>query len=395
MRRPVLSLLFFLFAILLPVTGAVWFVLISVPGELKLEKTNFSALEGWAKSDHDPTLQAFLKSCESIGNKPLGLSLPDTTTQDISTAFRASCEAAVENPSSNFFENHFDVYQMSVGWKDEGLLTGYYEPLLEASLEPDPDYPVALHRNPGDLITVDLGQFRENLEGTQLVGRLEGNRVVPYHSREEIVSGALEGRDLELLWVKDPVNAFFVQVQGSGRAKLVDGTVLRIGYGGKNGHPYTSIGRVLADEGQLELENVSLQTIRGWLADNPDQMNNILNRNASYVFFQLLETDGPIGSAGAVLTAGRSLATDPRYIPLGLPVWISGEMPDLDNPENKAQPLQRLFIAQDTGGAIKGELRGDVFWGFGESAEILAGHMKHKAEFYLLLPKGAIGEGAD
>lgn len=393
------NLYFFLLilAVVIPVALALWFTIEREPAKLTFKEQTFSNLKGWGADDQSGAFEAFLKSCQTLTEKP-ALGIPERfQTVEYVLAFAEVCRIADERKevyratdaaARTFFEEYFTPYQLKVGRKKLGQLTGYYEPLLEASLRPDPDYPVPLYLNPDDQIIIDLGKFRDSLKGTTLTGRLQGNEIVPYYSREEIEGGALAGQGLEFIWVKDPINAFFLQVQGSGRAKLPDGSFVGIGYAGKNGHTYTSIGRVMVEEGIMELEDVSLQTIRAWLEDHPDQLERMLNQNASYVFFRPLEDGaGPFGKSEAALTPGRSLAIDPRFIPLGLPLWIAGEKPSLTNPAEENESFQRLLITQDVGGAIKGELRADVFWGFGENAEILAGHMNHEGAFYLLIPK--------
>lgn len=393
------NLYFFLLilAVVIPVALALWFTIEREPAKLAFKEKTFSSLKGWGADDQSEAFVAFLKSCQTLTAKP-ALGIPERfQTVGYVLAFAEVCRVADEGKGAftasgaaarTFFEEYFTPYQLKVGRKKLGQLTGYYEPLLEASLRPDPGYPVPLYLNPDDQITIDLGKFRDSLKGTTLTGRLEGDELVPYFSREEIEGGALAGQGLEFIWVKDPINAFFLQVQGSGRAKLPDGSFVGIGYAGKNGHTYTSIGRVMVEEGIMELEDVSLQTIRAWLEENPDQLERMLNQNASYVFFRPLEDGaGPFGKSEAALTPGRSLAIDPRFIPLGLPLWIAGEKPSLANPAEDNEAFNQLLIAQDVGGAIKGELRADVFWGFGDNAEILAGHMNHEGAFYLLIPK--------
>ncbi|MCH8347726.1 MAG: murein transglycosylase A [Proteobacteria bacterium] len=396
MRRLLFPFALLLLFVALPIVGALW--LASGEARLSFRETRFSDLEGWAEDGPSRAFEAFLKSCATLTSKSSSPVPEYFEASEYHNAFAGVCvlaEAGKDRFSKSnqaartFFENNFTPYRLRVGWKSKGRLTGYYEPLLEASLTPHPDYPVPLHGNPGDQITVDLGKFRENLKGTTFVGRLEGRKVIPYYTREEILDGALEGRGLEILWVKDPFSAYNIQIQGSGRARLPDGTFIGIGYAGKNGHANTLAGRVLVAEGYMEKDQVSLQSIKKWLEQNPGKLEYILNKNASYVFFRLLEEgDGPFGSAGAALTAERSIAVDPAYIPLGLPVWISGSAPDPDNPTGDPIRFRRLFIAQDTGGVIKGELRADIFYGFGERAEVIAGHMNNQGAFTLLLPNG-------
>ena len=369
MRRLLFPIALLLLFVALPVIGALW--LASGEARLSFREIRFSDLEGWAEDGPGRAFEAFLKSCATLSGKsspPVPEYFEASEYHDAFTGVCVLAEAGKDQFSENgeaartFFENNFTPYRLRVGWKSKGRLTGYYEPLLEASLTPHPDYPVPLHGNPGDQITIDLGKFRENLKGTTFVGRLEGRKVIPYYTREEILDGALEGRDLEILWVKDPFSAYNIQIQGSGRARLPDGTFIGIGYAGKNGHANTLAGRVLVAEGYMEKDQVSLQSIKKWLEQNPGKLEYVLNKNASYVFFRLLEEgDGPFGSAGAVLTAERSIAVDPAYIPLGLPVWISGSAPDPGNPTGDSIRFRHLFIAQDTGGVIKGELRADIF----------------------------------
>jgi membrane-bound lytic murein transglycosylase A len=267
---------------------------------------------------------------------------------------------------------------------------------------------VPLYRRPRDLVAVDLGEFREALRGQRIAGRLAGDRLVPYADRAAIEDGALAGRRLELLWVDDPIDAFFLQVQGSGRVELPNGTSVRVGYDGQNGHPYFAIGRELVERGEMPLEQVSMQSIAAWLRAHPDEAPAVTARNASYVFFRELEGDGPVGSQGVALTPERTLAVDVEFLPLGAPVWVDTVYPPeeesaapqtaaaevagavavaQDLPLPPPPPLQRLFVAQDTGGAIRGPVRGDVFWGAGDRAASIAGRMRSEGRLWLLLPR--------
>lgn len=239
-----------------------------------------------------------------------------------------------------------------------------------------------LYRRPPSLISVDLGLFRPELAGTRIAGKVVGNRLHPFDSRAEIEAGALTGHGLELLWVDDPVAAFFLHVQGSGRVKLADGGVVRIGYDGSNDLPFLAIGRSLVAEGVLDRRHASMQSIRDWLRANPERGRQMMARNARFVFFRELDGDGPIGAEGVALTPGRSLAVDPAFVPLGAPLWL-----DTHWPGAPARPLRRLVVAQDAGAAIKGPVRGDLFWGFGEAALAEAGRMKSTGRYYLLLPR--------
>jgi membrane-bound lytic murein transglycosylase A len=245
---------------------------------------------------------------------------------------------------------------------------------------------VPLYRTPPDLVTADLGLFRPAFAGERIAGRVDGTALKPYAKRAEIERGALAGRGLELVWVDDAADAFFLHIQGSGRVTLEDGSVVRVGYAGGNGHAYTAIGRELARRGVMAPEDVSMQSLRAWLANNPDEAQALMEVNDSYVFFRILEGEGPLGSQGVVLTPGRSLAVDARFLPLGAPVWLA-----TTDPVDAARPLRRLTVAQDTGGAIRGPARADLFWGHGADAAERAGRMRQEGELYLLLPR-ALGD---
>lgn len=372
------------------------------PPEPRLDLTpvSFADLPGWDADSQGKALVAFRRSCARIArladDRPLGALAAAGRVGD----WRAPCAAAEDVPAADdaaarrFFETWFAPFAASDRGVREGLFTGYFEPLLDGSRTRDSRYRVPLYGRPADLVTVDLGLFADDLAGRRIAGRVDGGRLRPYESRAEIMSGALAGRAPVLVWVDDPVDAFFLQVQGSGRVRLREGGVLRLGYAASNGHPYVSIGRVLVARGALAPEAVSLQTIRRWIAAHPDEAAALLAANPSYVFFRELAGDGPLGSQGAPLTPGRSLAVDRRYIPLGVPVFLAGTMPAPEE-EGADRPLNRLLVAQDTGGAIRGPLRGDVFWGFGDRAAAIAGRMKHPGRLYLLLPRAAVLASGD
>ena len=243
-----------------------------------------------------------------------------------------------------------------------------------------------IHGLPVEHVTADLGLFHDDLAGREITGRVVDGVLRPYPRRGDIAQGALDGAASVLAWVDDPVDAFFLHVQGSGRISLADGGVMRVGYAGANGQAYRSIGRALVERGAFSLDEASLQTIRVWLAANPDQAAEVLALNPSYVFFRELTGDGPLGAQGVALTAGRSLAVDRDYLPLGAPIWLDIMAPSAE-PGGPDRTLRRLVVAQDIGGAIEGPLRGDLFWGFGPDAEWVAGHMKHPGGYVLLLPK--------
>lgn len=339
-----------------------------------LQEAAWSDLPGWLDDDPSLAWQALLRSCDAIVQKlhwkDVCASARDVANPDRDTA-------------RGFFEAHFKPYRaVDEDGYDEGLITGYYEPLLRGSRTANSRYRFPVYGVPDDLLVIDLTELYPELRGKRLRGRVEGRRVVPYYDRSNIEdgSGALSGK--ELLWVDDPIELFFLQIQGSGRVVLETGETIQLGYADHNGHPYRSIGRLLVDQGDLPLERASMQGIKAWAHRNPARVRELLNHNASYVFFRELPSDlpGPIGALGVPLTARRSIAVDQRIVPLGAPVYISTTFPLTD------QPLNRLMLAQDTGGAIRGAVRADFFWGFGEDAAREAGRMKQALRMWVLLP---------
>jgi membrane-bound lytic murein transglycosylase A len=347
-----------------------------VPPAAPLQAASWDAISGWLDDDLTQAWDAFRKSCSALQNQP---------------AWQAPCAAAAAlRPGDsemlrNFFEQYFTPYQVTnPDGGNDGLITGYYEPLLFGSRIPSKRYRHPLYAAPDDLLTVDLGAVYPELKNMRLRGRLQGNRVIPYYSRAEIDNGTAPLKGRELVWVDDAVDLFFLQIQGSGRVKLDNGEMVRVGYADQNGYPYKSIGKALVERGDLPLEKASLQGIKDWGKQNPDKLADLLNLNASYVFFREMpnNANGPLGAQGIPLTAGRSIAIDPRAIPLGAPVFLATTWP------NSAKPLQRLMIAQDTGGAIRGAVRADFFWGFGKDAGKEAGSMKQSGKMWVLLPKG-------
>jgi membrane-bound lytic murein transglycosylase A len=279
--------------------------------------------------------------------------------------------------------------QNPYGKPDSNTVTGYYEPLVRGSKVRGGPHQWPLYTVPADLLTIDLGKVYPELAGKRIRGKLEGNRVVPYESRAALEAG--NRKPSVVVWVNDPVDNFFLQVQGSGRVLLVDGPgagqTLRVAYADHNGHPYVSIGKWLADQGELPLAQTSMQNIRQWAKNHPGRVQEMLNANPALVFFkEELITDpeiGPKGAQGIALTAQRSVAVDTSFVPLGTPVFLATTMPA------SAQALNRLVFAQDTGTAIKGAARTDFYWGFGDDAGALAGRMKQSGQMWLLWPKQA------
>lgn len=341
-------------------------------------------LAGWHHDEPSLALEAFRRSCaESVRSISL---LP-------------ACIAVARYGYSNraaraFFARHFDAVR--IGAAGSGFLTGYYEPEIRGARVADARYATPLYRLPPDLVpfgtaTPRPAGFDPALKAAR---RLEDGTLAPYPDRAAIEAGALKGKGLEIVYV-DPVEAFFAQVQGSVRVRLADGTVLRLGYAGKNGHPYVPIARLLIERGEISRADMTADRLRGWLVTHPDAAPALMNANPSYVFFRIVEgakpNEGPIGTEGVPLTAGRSLAVDRAFTTLGTPLWIDGTRPSAIG---AARPLRRLVIAQDTGGAIKGAARGDLFVGTGDKAGRIAGRFKNPMTLYRLVPKGSVAECA-
>lgn len=284
----------------------------------------------------------------------------------------------------------FNVYE-SVGSDGRGtvLYTGYYEPILRGSLTSDETYRWPLYERPNDLMEIDLELFSSKFKGEKITARYDGSRIVPYFTREEIDShGVLSGRQLEIAWLEDPIDAFFLQIQGSGQILLEDGTTLRVNYAAWNGRPYRSIGALLINREIIKREEMSITRLREYLRDHPSQREEILNHNESYVFFRVVER-GPLGNIAVPLTPGRSIATDSRLFPKGGLVFVCAEKPIIDDSGTIIAwvPFSRFALNQDTGGVIKGPGRVDLFWGSGEAAGIPAGHMKSEGKLYFLVEK--------
>jgi len=336
----------------------------------------WSSLESWDADRQSDAWAGFLKSCQK-----LALAQWQEVCDLAETSGNLS-DAEVRE----FFEANFEARPVfAEGGETLGLITGYYEPLLHGSWERSEEYQYPLYGVPQDLLVVDLGAVYPQLKGMRLRGRLVGNRVIPYPDRAQLDGDPELLQGAEILWVNSPVDLFFLHVQGSGLVQLADGSILSVGYAEQNGHPYQSIGRVLVQMGELKREEVTLFTIRDWLKSNPTRLNEVLSKNPSYVFFELrdAQADGPTGALNVALTPRRSIAVDRNVIPLGAPVWLQTTLP------NEAQsPLNQLMLAQDTGGAIKGHVRADVFWGRGSEAEKMAGLMKQQGELFVLLPRG-------
>lgn len=408
---------------------------------LILIKTDFSHLPGWDKDDHNLALETLQKSCLIIAKqdpkKPFSSSIPQIGTfenwQKICLAINQVDRSNVAN-ARKFFEYWFKPYRIYNNFKTQGLFTGYYLPTLKCSLTKSEQYVEPIYAIPDDWVKVDLGIFDEKLKGRTIVGRVKNHLLSRYPDRAAIIKGAIDKKSKVLAWCDDKIDVAFAHVQGSaivqldsnqediqmsipadsagGKDKIPemyfpianDATVsvesqyficrppepkqFLIGYEGANGRSYTSIGKVLIKSKELTPQNSSMQDIRAWLMQHPEKIDTILNQNASYVFFRILKNVAPLGSQQVPLTPERSLAVDKKYLPLGVPIWL-----DTVAPETESQisvPFQHLLIAQDVGGAIKGIIRGDVYWGGGDKASFVAGHMKSQGGYWILLPRNNV-----
>ncbi len=362
---------------------------------LALSPSSFTELSGWESDKFSQALPALVGSCIGAPKESSGGGLGSLLVAH-ADVWRALCKQAAAIPPGEdravrrFLEENFSPWQVTNHGEREGLFTGYYEPELTGARRKKAPFVHPVYLSPRDSQVVDLGDFKRDLAGKKISGIVRGGIFRPYWDRAEIERGALAGRGLEMLWVEDPVALFFLQIQGSGRVRLPDGTIARIGYAGQNGHDYTAIGKVLIERGELTREEVSLQTIRHWLRAHPQQADEVMRTNRSYVFFRALP-GAPVGASGVELTPGRSLAVDTRFLPFGLPLWLEATFPALPAPPDLGRPteapLRRLVIPQDRGGAIKGPVRGDLFWGAGAEAEAIAGRMKQSGRLWLLWPR--------
>lgn len=331
------------------------------PDKLALVRAGFADVAGWANDDIGAAIPAMLRSCERIGRLPPETALGPANLMGRAGDWRAPCAGARRVPARDpaaarrFFESEFRVFRAVNAAGGDGFATGYYEAELKGARTPDARYRFPIYRPPADRAAYD---------------------------RAAIEAGALAGQGLEILWVDDARDAFFLHVQGSGRVAMNDGKTVRLGFAGRNGHAYTSIGRVLVERGLMAREDVTMKTIRDWIAAHPAEGAALMRENRSYIFFREIDGAGPLGAEGVPLTPERSAAVDPAHLPFGLPLFVATR-----DPLDPARPLARLAIAQDQGSAIKGPLRIDLFFGAGPKAEARAGALKHPAELFVLRPK--------
>ena len=334
----------------------------------------WSQISHWPNDDLVETLPALIQSCSALKKY---------------AAWETICKNIPESSNlavKDFYEDLFVPFKIiNDDGSEVGLITGYYEPLLKGSRTRSERYPYPIYSAPDDLVSVDTDQH-PSLKDYRGIARESAGQYVPYYTRKEIEEGLVNLSGKELFWVEDKVELFFLQIQGSGRIELEDGETVRVGFAKSNGHPYRSIGRILVERGDLPLSEASMQGIKNWGENNPTRLNELLRQNPSYVFFRILPENigGPIGSLGVPLTPERSIAVDNRYVPAGFPVFIETTQPNSD------QLLARLMYAQDRGGAIKGAIRADYFWGFGDEAGRLAGSMKQRVAMWALIPKSLV-----
>ncbi|MCE2871584.1 MAG: MltA domain-containing protein [Oxalobacteraceae bacterium] len=353
---------------------------VTAPSSIKpsdyLRRANFSDLPGWTEDDLRLSWPALLATCQALGKR--------AEWQEV-CRLSSEVNASDESMVRRYYETQFVPHQVrNLDGTTQGTATGYYEPLLRGARSRMGLYQTALYRVPDDLLTIDLSILYPELKNMRLRGKLAGGKVLPYSSRAELMTNdLLAGK--EIVWVDNPIDAFFLQVQGSGRVVIEpSGEIIRLAYADQNGHPYRSIGRYLVDRGELSIEQASMQGIKAWYLANPTRRDELLNANPSFVFFKeekiLDSSKGPKGSLGVPLTPQRSIAIDPQFVTLGAPVFLSTTHPKSES------PLQRLVLAQDTGGAIRNPVRADFFWGFGDQAGELAGRMKQSLIMWVLLP---------
>lgn len=378
-RRKHLLLPVSLLLVLVFLAAGLWWYLHPQPGPLVLKQAAFADLPGWSTSDPRAALSAFQRSCTALVKKAEGEAMGSYGGKV--GDWRGVCATAAQTKPSAaraFFETAFTPVEVRAGRVKEGRFTGYYEPEIAGSRVRQGRFQIPVYGRPDDLITVDLGAFRPALAGEKIAGRLEGGKLVPYAARAEIAAKGLPHAPI-LFYANDPIQLFFLHIQGSGRVVFEDGSQARVAYASQNGQPYTAIGKTLIARG-VPKNGMSLQVIRAWLQSHPGEAEAVMNSDASFVFFELQPlgnaTLGANGAQGVPLTPLASLAVDPRLHGLGTPVYVAGPW-----------PLGHLFVAQDIGGAIRGPIRGDVYFGYGAKAEANAGTMNQMGRFYALLPK--------
>jgi len=358
------------------------------PPHLELSRISFSDLPGWRDGNQAASLPALLRSCAALAKLPDDVKLG---VGGLARDWRKPCAeaASLDHPSDaaarQFIESAFTPFAMTDNGKRDALVTGYYEPEIDAARQKSARFAVPILTRPPDLVGVSLGDFRPSWRGERIAGRVADGRLMPYWTRAEIEAGALDRFHLALFYAADPIDLFFLQIQGSGRLRLPDGSTVEIGYDGENGRAYVALGRVLVERGAMPIDQVSMQSIQTWLRAHPADAKTLMDENPSYVFFRVLAGGAPLGAEGVALTSQHSVAVDPRFVPLGMPLW-------LDVAQSGAV-TRRLAVAQDTGAAIKGPLRADLFCGTGTAAAAQAGPLRATGRMFLLLPQIGVTQG--
>ncbi|WP_208979070.1 murein transglycosylase A [Stappia stellulata] len=357
---------------------------------MPLQPLRFSEIPGWQDDDHDAALAAFLRHCEDRA-APVTAGLSGDDRHALCEAAGSAAASKNSGAARRFFETAFRPYRIS----DKGFVTGYFEPEFAGARQSDSLHGTPLLRKPAELVPLsDMPRPDGLAPDLTHAFRTETGRLVEAPDRGAIMDGALAGRGLELVWLADPVDAFYIHVQGSARIRLADGGSMRVGYAGKTGHPYSPIGRVMIERGLAEPGTVTMSVLRKWLADNPQEIDDVLRRNRSYIFFREIDElgpdDGPVGAAGLPLIAGRSLAVDASLHTYGTPVFVSATLPAVADGQERT--FRRLMIAEDTGSAIVGPARGDIFFGTGDAAGRQAGGVQHSAEMIVLHPHPPVPE---
>jgi membrane-bound lytic murein transglycosylase A len=361
--------------------------------DTQYEPVDWSAMDGWANDDHAAAFAAFLGSCRTLDSKRR-ISARELTAMSI--ALREICEQAREaipldeDGARKFFEDHFSPVRINKLGDTDGFLTGYYEPIIAGSRVPTGNFTAPLYRRPPNLVVSGRRRLGEAFPSKGVfVGRRFGRRkIVPYYTRGEIEDGALDGWHLEICYLHDQIDVLFAQIQGSARIRLEDGTILRVNYDSHNGWPYTPVGRVLIDQKLMNKDQVSMQSIRDWMEANPDQAKEVRRQNKSYVFFRITDLateDEAVGGEGVALMPGRSIAIDRSLHAYGTPFFIDADLPIAN--QKVPTKFERLVIAQDTGSAIVGPARADIYFGAGDEAARIAGRIKNPGEFVMLIPR--------
>ena len=345
-----------------------------------LKPANWEDIDGFYQDNLAFSWPAWLHSCSALANRPMWQKACSAATQlNSQHVSKPSLEAL-----QGYFKEYFSVYKTTnIDGTENGMITGYYEPLLKGSRNKTAKYQNPLYQAPTDLITVELDSIFPELKYKRVRGRLVGNKLVPYYNRAEIELDASPIKGREFIYIDDIIDVFFLQIQGSGLVQLENGEQIHVGYADQNGQSYNSIGRILIERGELTSATASMNGIKNWVRNNPSKLRELLNSNPSYVFFRELPAGlpGPLGALGVPILGERSVAIDPKFVPLGAPVFLSTTEP------NSKKPIKRLLVAQDTGGAIKGGVRADFFWGAGFEAGAKAGAMKQTGKIWVLLPK--------